>query len=163
MPKLISLGMLLTFIGIINGCAGSSTVGSFTQYFSDLGITTNIGFREEAERILIRKHQYIVQVFEESLDRSYLETDWKDRLPFEDEAKTGVVQAKSRIILEGRSRVRGTATATLKVKFRGENMLLYENSPTWEIAGPMSQLSKEYFKAMANEIKTEYSTRTREY
>lgn len=111
----------------------------------------------------MRKNHYLVQLIDESLDRSYLETAWKDRLPFEDEQEAGVVQAKSRIILEGRSRMRATGSATLKVKFKGENQLLYQNGLNWETGVEITPMCREYFKNLAGELKTEFSTRVREF
>ena len=164
MPKLNIIALMLTLIAITVGCAGSSSGGfSSASYLTDLGLTTNIGFRTESDRILVRKNQYIVQLIEESLDRSYLETAWKDRLPFEDEQAAGVIQAKSRIILEGRSRMRATGSATLKVKFKGENQLLYQTGNIWETGAEITPMCKEYFKNLAGELKTEFSTRVREF
>ncbi|MFQ5674413.1 MAG: hypothetical protein ACE5G1_00830 [bacterium] len=155
--------LLISTQWLFSSCAGSSSGGfAAAAYITDLGLTTNIGFRMETDRILIRKYQYITQILEESPDRSYFESDWKDRLPFADEQAVGVVQAKSRIIMEGRSRLRATGGATLKVKFRGENQLLYQNSNSWQIGGEVTPLCKDYFKDIANELKTEFSTRTRE-
>lgn len=164
MQKLIFWCTGLSLIWITAGCAGSSSGGlSATTFYSDLGLTTSVVLSEQAERILIRKHHYQIQIFDQSMDRSYFETAWKDRLLFDDEREAGVIQAKSRIILEGRARLRASVGSTLRVKFRGENQLLYQTTGNWETGSEIMPLCKEYFKEIANDLKTEFSTRIREF
>ena len=164
MRKLIFWCIGLSLLWVIAGCAGSSSGGlSSTSFRSDLGLTTGLVLSEQAERILIGKHQYQIQIFDQSSDRSYFETAWKDRLLFDDEREAGVKQAKSRIILEGRARLRASVGSTLRVKFKGENQLLYQKTGNGETGSEITPLCKEYFKEIANDLKTEFSTRIREF
>ncbi|MCG8604187.1 hypothetical protein MJD09_04195 [bacterium] len=167
MLKSISVAGMLLVLAMMPACAGSSSGGIATsQYLTNVGLATSGDFRQETQRILVNKHNFVVQLFEESSGRVYFETQWQDRLPFEDEKEAGVTQARSRVILEGRSRIRGGTgwqAATLKISFKGENMLLFQNQDGWQVGSPMTPRCREYFKSIANEIKTEFATQVREY
>ncbi|MFQ5674286.1 MAG: hypothetical protein ACE5G1_00185, partial [bacterium] len=158
MNKSYLVTILGVFVLFVAGCAGSAVGGKqSTRYLSDVGVATSYGFKQQAERILIQKHHFRIQRTEESGNRLYFETDWQTRQPFQDEWKQGVVDARTRIILEARPHVRTGASTTLKVKFVGENMLLFKKTGNWE-SGYVTQMCKNYFRKIALEFKTEFST-----
>ncbi|NIR52085.1 hypothetical protein GWO43_26195 [candidate division KSB1 bacterium] len=164
MQKLISLTFVVVLLTLFLGCAGSSASsgGGSKIYRANLGIATFSGLRDQTQRLLVNKHHYIIQYFDESTDRFYVETEWKDRSPFADEVQQGVLQARSRVILEGRPRIHAGRSSKLKIKFRGENLLLFSDSGQWE-RGHMSKQARENFKELANELKHRFSTMVREF
>ncbi len=150
----------LFFILLAVGCAGSSA--TIKMYNADLGIASAYGIREQVQRLLINKYHYVIAYADETNNRVYIETDWLDRLPFADERRMGVEQAKSRIIIEARTRGRTGEASRLSVKFKGENMLFFADTGSWE-RGHMTKEARRYFKELADELKTQFAAMVREY
>ncbi|MGH7457172.1 MAG: hypothetical protein ACRENG_37830 [bacterium] len=166
MQKSASRGILLLLMMlVIGGCAASSSgsKSASLKYTADLGTATTFDFREKSQRAL-NKYQYVIERFEEYGNILYLETQWKDREVFADEQTSGVVEAKSRIILEARPFTRSSAGVTKlnKVEFAGENLVIFENTQTWASV-PMTPMCKAYFKRFADDLRTEFRTGFRRY
>ncbi len=156
----------LCLAGLLFGCAGTSGSGSSNGrvevYNNDLGIATNYGIQDQTQEILVNKYHFEVLYYDDTSNRVYVETDWKERTPFEDERHQGVLQAKSRIILEARPRGRTGETSRMSVRFKGENLLYFSDTASWE-RGHMTRQCRAYFKEIANELKTRFATLVREY
>jgi hypothetical protein len=152
------------------GCAASSgdkpASGSkpgALKYTADLGTATTFDFQEKSQRAL-NKYQYVIERYEEYGNILYLETQWKDRQIFEDEQASGIIEAKSRIILEARPSTRssGGVAKLNKVEFTAENLVMFENTQTWASV-PMTPLCKAYFKRFADDLRAEFRTGFRRY
>lgn len=155
---------VLLAIAPIAGCAGTASEGQeSSRYRSNLGIATVIGVNEQTQRILVEKHHYVIQRSDMTGQWLYVETEWKRREPFADEKEIGVVDAQSRVILQGRPRIRHSSlTMRFNMKLIGENRLLYTDTGTWE-SGYISDMCEDYFRGIAREFKSEFSTMVREY
>jgi len=157
--------MLLFLVALLQaGCAGTAGKERMSQvvYTADLGIATSFDFRDKTERFL-SKYQYQIQRYEEFGDRLYIETIWKDRIPFEDEQELGIVEARSRFILQAVPRVRtGAGTKLNRVQFTGQNQLRFQGSDVWA-AGPLTKMSRAYFSKCADDLRTEFRSGIRRY
>jgi hypothetical protein len=165
MQKSASRGLIFLLMLFLMGCAASSSGSkpAALKYTADLGTATTFDFQEKSQRAL-NKYQYVVERYEEYGNILYLETQWKDREVFEDEQKSGVIEAKSRIILEARPFTRSSAGVTKlnKVEFAAENLVMFENTQSWASV-PMTPLCRAYFKRFADDLRTEFRTGFRRY
>lgn len=164
MRKSISKTTILILISFICGCAASSSGGkiSLISYSTNVGVATTFDFKDKTERIL-NKYQFQIERYEEYGDRLYIETKWKDRIPFEDEKKDGIIAARSRLIVKARPRTRTGITVKLnQIQFIGENLVLFANRESWRPA-PLTKMCKAYFKQCADDLKTEFRTGIRRY
>ena len=165
MQKSSSRGLIFFLPLLLLGCAASSSgsKSASIKYVTDLGTATAFDFQEKSQRAL-NKYQYVVERYEEYGNILYWETQWKDREVFEDEQTSGIIEAKSRIILEARPFTRSSAGATKlnKVELAGENLVMFEDTQTW-VSVPMSPMCKAHFKRFADDLRTEFRTGFRRY
>jgi hypothetical protein len=162
--KAIYKGMLLFLALIISGCAGSSSgkkAASHT-YSTSLGTATTFDLNDATTQAF-NKFQFQVLRYEESGDRIYVETQWKHRTPFEDEQQAGIVEARTRIIMEARPRIRsGGGTKLHTIQLIGENSVVFAVANTW-VNAPLSSMCKDYLKRIADDLKTRFSAGMRRY
>lgn len=143
-------GLLLT--GTLVACAsGGRNVLSW-----DLGQSTSIDAQEEALRIF-RQHRYEIERHEEP-PSIYIITRWRLRTPFPDEEEMGVVEARTRFILEARPRSRtmvGTSDREdpYSVRLRAVNEGRVAGGPGFTIIDTTPEF-KEYADGLADELKT---------
>lgn len=154
-------------------------------YKSPLGLVTTLDFNEKTDRVFT-KYQYVVVRNEKSGSEIYVETQWKDHLPFDDEQQERIVASRTRIILRARPRLRssrrdvavtdaadetdvpripGGAQSNVginKVEFIAEYMVQYEDNPEWQEI-PMSKTVKDNLKRIADELKMEFVTGIRKF
>ena len=173
---------LFVMIFIIN-CAGSMG-GKGDKYKSGLGLVTTSDFTEKTERIL-QKYQYQILRNEQSSSELYIETDWKDHLPYDDEQEQLIVASRTRIIIRARPR---STTATQKgraeegasyedalraeqeketgiagvntAEFSSEYMVQVEENPEWQRL-KMSKSVQDHLKRIASELKMEFAAGAR--
>lgn len=130
--------------------SGSMTAGSVSK---DLPTTTRIELESKA-RLLFSRHQFeIERVQTES--QLYLESNWRERLPFDDELAQGVETAMTRLILQGRprSRVRDDFY-TAKVIL--ENRVRLQGSQVWEQITNTPEFER-YARRVAEDFEKELS------
>ncbi|MFQ5633348.1 MAG: hypothetical protein ACE5I1_31670 [bacterium] len=130
------------------------------RYTASLGIATTRDFYDESVRILTR-YNYLIEKSEEYGSTFYLETRWSVGPPFVDEAEIGIEQSRSRVILRAKAREvtsrSNVASRLNQVVFTAESEVMFEGTGKWQKI-PMSDMRKEYFKLVADELKIEFNS-----
>lgn len=151
--QLVLLLGLVFVLGFLIGCASLSD-GSGGTYTTTVGTATALDFKTKTPRILSR-HQFEIAREEESTDLIYLETYWKSRAPFDDEAEQGIVDARLRLMVNARSRGRGAMRHDMyTVRIDAENMVQYRGEEGWEYE-PAGEMLRSYISRIADELKAE--------
>ena len=153
-----SNGILVLFATVAAGCAsaGGSSGGLGSRRFEqNVGNATARDVERRTPRILDRYHYTIVR-HETSERRTYIETDWRTRTPFEDEAARGISSTRTRIIIRARQRGATSGSSHLMtVDFIMENLALDEQSGEWR-QGVATDMFRAYAKEIADRLKDEY-------
>lgn len=164
MNRLLQVTGIVLFILCMLGCAsgpkGPAKIKTFdeqvgTGYFND--VRTNV------ERILT-KHQYTIFRYNEDSDRITFETDWRYRVPFDDEVALNIVDAKTQLFITARPRIRSfNAESTLYVvRMRAENHVRFLDTEEF-VRVPLSKMLQEYLKKIAYDFKMEFEQGLRVY
>ena len=150
---LYSGSAILFLILFYTGCAGSGVgkKGGGASYNAPLGISYRADFFGVSQHILLNKYQYQFDREEENPRRIYFETDWKSRSVYADEVDAGIMEVQSRIRVSAKARHAGQ----YKINFYAENNVLYDGKDEWE-PGPVSQMCREYFDQIAEDLRTEF-------
>ena len=138
---------------IITSCAGSGGLIKPNRHMAVVGEGSYYNFQNSAEKILDRYH-YTVYRREEYGARLYIETQWKDHKPLDDEFDLGISNVQTRLIIEARPKMRDASSnrAMNTVKFSGEVLVRLGPMSDWkELA--MTPLRKKYFKQCADDLK----------
>ena len=138
---------------IITSCAGSGGLIKPNRHMAVVGEGSYFNFQNSAEKILDRYH-YTVYRREEYGARLYIETQWKDHKPLDDEFDLGISNVQTRLIIEARPKMRDASSnrAMNTVKFSGEVLVRLGPMSEWkELA--MTPSRKKYFKQCADDLK----------
>ena len=138
---------------IITSCAGSGGLIKPNRHMAVVGEGSYYNFQNSAEKILDRYH-YTVYRREEYGARLYIETQWKDHKPLDDEFILGISNVQTRLIIEAKPKMRDASSnrAMNTVKFSGEVLVRLGPMSDWkELA--MTPLRKKYFKQCADDLK----------
>ena len=138
---------------VINTCAGSGGLTKPNRHMAVVGEGSYFNFQNSAEKILDRYH-YTVYRREEYGARLYIETQWKDHKPLDDEFDLGISNVQTRLIIEARPKMRDASSnrAMNTVKFSGEVLVRLGPMSDWkELA--MTPSRKKYFKQCADDLK----------
>ena len=138
---------------IITSCAGSGGLIKPNRHMAVVGEGSYFNFQNSAEKILDRYH-YTVYRREEYGARLYIETQWKDHKPLDDEFDLGISDVQTRLIIEARPKMRDASSnrAMNTVKFSGEVLVRLGPMSDWkELA--MTPSRKKYFKQCADDLK----------
>jgi len=138
---------------VINTCAGSGGLTKPNRHMAVVGEGSYYNFQNSAEKILDRYH-YTVYRREEYGARLYIETQWKDHKPLDDEFILGISNVQTRLIIEAKPKMRDASSnrAMNTVKFSGEVLVRLGPMSDWkELA--MTPLRKKYFKQCADDLK----------
>ncbi|RMD86461.1 MAG: hypothetical protein D6813_14900 [Calditrichaeota bacterium] len=149
---------------VIWSCAGTSsgTKNIKSNYTVNVGVATLDDIQKIYTKVFT-KYLYQLEREEEFGSRLYVETQWKDRKPFEDEKAAGVVAVRSRIILQTRPRIKSGVSYNLhQVQFIAENLVKYHLDENWHPA-PLTKMCRDYFKKIANDFKLDLTSIVREY
>ncbi|MCI0693394.1 hypothetical protein L0337_15490 [candidate division KSB1 bacterium] len=163
--RVLSFCKLILFLLFFLGCASSASrekAPSASDYVAKrIEPTKGEDFFIASQLILSSRFQYEIARTEETSQELYLETSWKNRYPFEDEIASGVVQARSRIILRARPSYIGPADPAAQLynlDFHAENEVLLESKDEW-LRLPMSKMLRQYFDRIVGDLKTEVQNR----
>ncbi len=87
------------------------------------------------------------------------QTRWNGRTPFQDELDSGVVEARTRLIVTGRARGGGgSGSGNVRVvEFSAENLVMFAANGDW-VVGPLTPLVREYLDEISNELKMRFTT-----
>ena len=138
---------------VINTCAGSGGLTKPNRHMAVVGEGSYYNFQNSAEKILDRYH-YTVYRREEYGARLYIETQWKDHKPLDDEFVLGISNVQTRLIIEAKPKMRDASSnrAMNTVKFSGEVLVRLGPMSDWkELA--MTPSRKKYFKQCADDLK----------
>jgi len=102
-----------------------------------------------AEQV-IHRYGYQIDHAEDSPEIRIL-TQWRPRLPFEDEAALGVTAAENRILVVARIRSHTELGAHYNITFTMENRLQVVRDPSWT-----ETLNTPMFREYADEIANDY-------
>lgn len=156
MRKRLSRFVLPTILLVVIGCAVSG--GTQAGYKESLGMATPGDLAKET-RLIFERFHFEMEREDSSLTYQVYATRWNGRTPFQDELDSGVVEARTRLVVTGRARGSGGAgTANVRVvEFVAENMVMFSESGDWAI-GPVTPLFKEYVDEISNELKMRFTT-----
>ena len=138
---------------IITSCAGSGGLIKPNRHMAVVGEGSYFNFQNSAEKILDRYH-YTVYRREEYGARLYIETQWKDHKPLDDEFDLGISNVQTRLIIEAKPKMRDASSnrAMNTVKFSGEVLVRLGPMSDWKKLA-MTPSRKKYFKQCADDLK----------
>ena len=156
--------------GNSNACffAGCSATNSSvkkensTSYTAKAGKATALDFKKETSNILTNRFSYQIVRTEETTDQIYFETNWQYRVPFEDEKILGIADARSRIKVNARPRIKFRQEEPWPVTVICDNEVRLQNSQAW-IEMPLTDMTMEYFRSIVRELRIEYDMGIRVY
>jgi len=148
-----SLGfLLLLLVAVLPACA--STGGS-AIYRQDVGGGTESNAREIGERVM-GLNQFELDRVEES-PNFMMQSRWLLRPPFADERALGIVEAESRILLQGRLRAPTELGEQFSFTFVMENRTRAGDGAPW-ISTQNTPMFVEYAKRIGDQIEQEFRT-----
>ena len=128
----------------------------------ELGTAALTDVQRQVPRVLNR-HQYEIARDDASPSLLTIQTRWNARYPLEDEMSRGVVQARTRLTLTARSRLRTGGAADVRVvELLAENMVLLADSTEWR-QGFTTPMFQAYLDRIADELRTELRAGIRVY
>lgn len=127
--------------------AGCAVPRSVVQL--NVGRATRFDVLNKVEEILVR-HGYVVQERRDTGALVQLATSWTTRAPFEDEAGQGVIECRTRLLVEGRPQ----GNDMFSVILRAESLALEDGGGEWRpiAATPMF---REHVRELANALSLE--------
>lgn len=151
---LLSAAALL--LGSTIACAGSGSLGSASW---DGGIATETDALQAPQKIL-RDNQYVIERTQGSPDILVL-TRWHFRSPLPEEEALGLVETRTRFIVEGRPRTRNpSGTDLFSIRIRVENEGRASTSGNW-VPIEMTSDFRDYARRIATAISDEIEMGTR--
>ena len=140
---------------VISTCAGTGGLTKPNRHMVVVGDGSYYNFQNSAEKILNRYH-YTVYRREEYGARLYIETQWKDHKPLDDEFDLGISHVQTRLIIEARPKMRDQSSnrAMNTVKFSGEVLVRLGPMSDWKEL-VMTPSRKKYFKQCADDLKVD--------
>ena len=107
--------------------------------------------------IVGRKNQYEFERRVDTMEDVYVETQWQDHSPLEDERAQGYSFARTRIIITARPRNRSPGNLqSFSVTFRAECLVRTETGD-WVVV-PMTAMRKSHLRGIADEVKADIVT-----
>jgi hypothetical protein len=155
MRNTLSRFVLPAALLFVLGCAAS---GGLSAYKEQLGNATPGDLAKET-RLIFERFQFEMEREDSSLTYQVYQTRWNGRTPFQDELDSGVVEARTRLVVTGRARGSGSAgTANVRVvEFVAENMVMYSETGDWVI-GRVTPMFREYVDEISNELKMRFTS-----
>ena len=151
---------VLIFIFLLQqfGCAGTKNDGNggteYRDFQAKLDLASPHDFSVVSQRILDR-YQYQIVRNNASNAELYIETEWKNRFPFDDEQ--GITAGRSRIILKARPKDFGGdgSRRIFRVRMYAESEVQMEMTSSYTRL-PMSPKVTKYFKRIASDLRSEF-------
>ena len=156
MRNILSRLVMPLAILVVVGCAVSG--GSANNYKEQLGMATPGDLAKET-RLIFERFQFEIERGDSSVTYQVYQTRWNGRTPFQDELDSGVVEARTRLIVTGRARGGGgSGSGNVRVvEFTAENLVMYAANGDW-VVGPLTPLVREYLDEISNELKMRFTT-----
>lgn len=122
-PTHITIGVL---VAMLFACASG---GGSARYQRDLGNASAVDAVTLSMRILSRFHYEVLSF--DSIPSIRIETHWKKRPPYVDEAALGITAAESRVIITGRVRGETTLGSIYNLRLAVENRVRPAGGAAW--------------------------------
>ena len=158
------IGALAGGVAGLTGCrslARSHRTPPSSGYRRRVGLATWVDINDKAGEVMMR-HQYVPRRVEQP-PAIYIESEWRQREPFDDERAHGAEQARSRLVLTGR--VSPTKVSALGEVYELE--LLIENQARrldgdWGDGGMTPQFL-EYANRIADDLESSLRSTVRRF
>ena len=137
---------------VIAACASGGRTSSSATFQRDIGIASEPDAIAIAERI-IQRYQYEV-IRTDPVPNLRYETDWKKRVPFDDEHALGITDAENRLIITGRLRNTTDLGANYDLNLTVENRVKVAGSLDWN-EGTASARFQRYADEITQEFRKE--------
>ena len=149
------VSLLLIAIYSCSGTKGGKDRANPVKYKKKIEKVTRIDFQNKSRSVLMNRHQFQFFRNEDSEGQQYIETDWRYRPPFEDELNSGIVEARSKIVLTAFPRNLTDPSALWVTNLEGLNEVRLEGSSAW-VTLPMTVMAKKYFDKIADDLNIEF-------
>ena len=152
LARFVSPAVLL----VVVGCAVSG--GGVAAYKEQLGMATPGDLAKET-RLIFEQHGFEMETEDSSTTYQVYRTRWNGRTPFQDELDSGVVEARTKLIVTGRARGGGSSgTANVRVvEFTVENLVMYAANGEW-VVGSITPMVRDYIDEISKELKMRFTT-----
>lgn len=152
MARSRAMAGLFSVVVLLAGCAsgGGAGVTDPSQVRRDIGRATYQDVQAGVEKILVTKNSFVIQRSEENFNTLWFETEWQTREALESEQAEGIVQVRTRIVIEGR----GGAQETFRLRFTASCESLRDGSQTWERL-PVSEERQGLIREMLSDLDLE--------
>jgi hypothetical protein len=156
MRKLLSRFVSPAVLLVVVGCAVSG--GGVSAYKEQLGMATPGDLAKET-RLIFEQQGFQMETEDSSTTYQVYRTRWNGRTPFQDELDSGVVEARTRLVVTGRARGGGSSgTANVRVvEFAAENLVMYTANGEW-VMGAITPMVRDYIDEISNELKMRFTT-----
>jgi hypothetical protein len=141
------------FLLALAACASSGGAGASADVTQQVGTAPRADANAKS-RAILQRHQYVVQREEGTSGREtnmYLETQWRPRVPFDDERALGAEAAETRLIVRARPRVRDGDVYTVAMTV--ENRLRMADG-SW-VSPPATSEFTAYARNIADDLRRE--------
>lgn len=133
--------------------AGCSTFGANRSALQrSIGTASLHDVMDKSDMVMTRNQFQIVR--RDINKRVYIETHWRDRVPFADEASGGVVTAQTRVIITARPRSATALGQLYTVDMRIENRVRHALGSDWITTSPTSDY-RTWATGIATELRAE--------
>lgn len=155
-------GALIVFVLLpLSGCAlRSGMSGDGGRYQTEIGTSSLRDIDEKSVRLLLQNQFHIER--REVGPVLLIETDWRERRPFDDEIAVGVERAQTRITLTGRPRGQTGLGTLYNLRMLVENRVLPVGSDEWSHAASTPEY-QQWAEDLATELRRELVVGVRVY
>jgi hypothetical protein len=151
-------GLALAALACVSG--GRSALPS-AEVTHEVGVASLADFQRGVPAVLRRRGYEIIRT--DGPPVLYVETDWRMRQPFVDEAERGVTHARMRVLIRGRARADiGTAETLYAVHMTVESWAMVMGQEGWTRVPASPQLA-EFAQALGRELSMEMDAGARRY
>lgn len=148
--KLRALLLFATFLPL--ACATTGGAGS-SLFRREIG---DASFRDAYELSLriVHRHHYEVSSQDTAYPQIRIDTNWRERTPFDDERALGVNRAESRLVITGRARGQSELGPSYKINLIAENRVRLVGSTDWN-ESTNTAMFRQYADSIVQDFKRE--------
>jgi hypothetical protein len=159
---------------LVGACGGTSTPGPAGSASlerasarpgvilnQDLGRVDFVTFAEAMQDIVIRKYRFSLRRREEQIQSVFYETIWQIRVPTEEEQARGILDARHRVVMEGR-RAGGASlpggSQVYRISLRIDNEVRSRDQAEWHPDPTMDSEVERDLRRMVSDLQLEIRT-----
>jgi len=171
----VGIWIAASLVGVLSACAGgglsegpsgsasferpSATSGTMlTQSFGNVELRL---LNDALEKVMIGRYRFSLRRREQQSQTVYYETLWIPRPPTEEERARGIMEARHRVIVEGRRASGGPLTGTdvqYRVDLRVENEVRTRTQREWAPSRVFGEEIEQEMRRMVSDIQLEIRT-----